>query len=229
MKERVIEDSQKTVRQVFNEVLHAAVDNLRGLHSEELLGRALPTYDSIATILQRTRNNVRPPLPKSMGDISLEDPWTKTWDGREFLLFDNSLKRDKSDRILGFSTDELIECLCSAETIVMDGTFRAVPSLFRQLCSLHVIYHGQMIPVVYFLLPDKEKITYSRMFGLIQTCAASLNVSFKPMKFLTDFEAAILQSIHEVFPEATRKGCLFHFSQCIWRSVQEQSVDRLQR
>lgn len=58
---------------------------------------------------------------------------TRTTDGRHFLLFDDGT----TDRILGFSTDELIMALCRAPIVYMDGTFRIVPTMFAQLYTIH--------------------------------------------------------------------------------------------
>ena len=35
-----------------------------------------------------------------------------------------------------------------------------------------------------------------------------------------DFELALQQSVAICFPQAERKGCLFHFAQAIWSKVQ---------
>ena len=60
-----------------------------------------------------------------------------------------------------------------------------------------------MIPMVYFLLPDKEKETYKRM----RSYAFSLNLTFRPAHFQIDYEGAVLEAITEIFPDANRKGC----------------------
>jgi len=44
--------------------------------------------------------------------------------------------------------------------------------------------------------------------------------------FLIDFEAAIWQAIAVEFPDAIVKGCTFHFSQAIWRKVQDVGLQR---
>lgn len=39
--------------------------------------------------------------------------------------------------------------------------------------------------------------------------------------FQVDFEMAIHQALRSVFPAARIRGCAFHYSQCVWRKVQE--------
>ena len=116
-----------------------------------------------------------------------------------------------TERILGFSTDELITALCRAPIVYMDGTFRIVPTIFAQLYTLHAFYKGQMLPMAYFLLPNKEKETYKRMFQLLRSYTFSLNQTFRPVRFQIDYESSVLEAITEIFPEADRKGCFFHF------------------
>ena len=41
-----------------------------------------------------------------------------------------------------------------------------------------------------------------------------------PPEVKTDFELALVQSIHISFPNASFRGCYYHFSQAIWRKVQ---------
>ena len=217
MKAIVTEDSRKSVKQVYNETVATAAEHLRKTHPQEQVGISLPTYDSVATILQSTRSVVRPPLPKLRSEIKLDGLWTTTTDGRKFLQIDDGT----SNRILGFSTDELMECLCAGENIFMDGTFSTVPEIFSQLYTLHTFHRGQMIPVAYFLLPDKEKDTYKRMLNLLRSYAASLAFIFRPRCFYLDFEIGMLKAIEEVFPQAERRGSLFNFSQCLWRKIQK--------
>jgi hypothetical protein len=36
---------------------------------------------------------------------------------------------------------------------------------------------------------------------------------------MADFETAVHSSIREVFPDINTKGCIFHFTQRIWRKA----------
>ncbi|XP_018494113.1 uncharacterized protein LOC108863911 [Galendromus occidentalis] len=44
--------------------------------------------------------------------------------------------------------------------------------------------------------------------------------------FQLDFEVSMLRSIAELFPSSNVKGCAFHFSQCLWRKVQDLGICR---
>ena len=39
-----------------------------------------------------------------------------------------------------------------------------------------------------------------------------------------DYEVSALEAIQEVFASADRRGCFFHFTQCIWRKVQNSGL-----
>ncbi|XP_003739324.1 uncharacterized protein LOC100899062 [Galendromus occidentalis] len=114
--------------------------------------------------------------------------------------------------------------LCSAPVVHMDGTFRVVPKLFLQLYSLHAFYRGEIIPMAFFLLPNKQMETYGRMFSLLKNYAHTIGVTFNPPGFQLDFEVATFKSIEESFPLATVRGCSLHFAQCLWRKVQDLAL-----
>ena len=66
-------------------------------------------------------------------------------------------------------------------------------------------------------MSGKCKQDYIRVFSATKTFLPAVNV-----KTITlDFEAAMWQAVAEVFPTVTRLGCFFHWSQAIWRKVQE--------
>lgn len=227
MKKSVVEEPEKSVKRVYRDVLKSFITDHRDRHDAGELGVALPTFDSVSSILHRGREEVRPQLPKTRRSIELNDSWKKTETGGVFLRIDDtSSNPDVDDRILGFASDEAFAALCAAQTVFMDGTFRIVPHLFSQLYTLHAFVGGQMMPLAFFLLPSKTTETYVRMFNLLRIHALSRQLTFNPREFQLDFETAALNAIREVFPQAERKGCNFHFSQCLWRKIQELGLQK---
>ena len=81
-----------------------------------------------------------------------------------------------------------------------------------------------MVPVCYALLPDKNSDTYKRLFRLLQRKAAQFNLVINPTIIQVDFEKAVINTISEVFPLASIRGCYFHFTQSIWRAVQRHGL-----
>lgn len=221
MKEEILSRPDLSCRDVYQKVLQEKVDTFEGTRNVEEVGAALPTYNNVRTILQRHRSTVRPNLPARLEDIDLEGVWTQTKKGEGFLLFDDvGSPQNPKPRLLGFATHRNLEILFEARPVFMDGTFRVVPPQFAQLYTLHASYMGQMLPLAYFLLADKEKDTYIRVFELLRSYATSRGLVFQPPKFHIDFEAATIVAIRETFPGAEVKGCNFHYTQAVWRKVQ---------
>ena len=66
-------------------------------------------------------------------------------------------------------------------------------------------------------MSGKRKQDYIGVFSATQAFLPAINVKTVTL----DFEAAMWQAVAEVFPTVTRLGCFFHWSQAIWRKVQE--------
>lgn len=126
--------------------------------------------------------------------------------------------------IYGFGTENFLEILCKADKIYMDGTFSASPKLFTQLYTIHTHYNGHMIPLIYLLLPDKSSKTYQICFEILCAEAKKRNLTFNPAIVQIDFEQAVIKAINAVFPNTEIKGCLFHFSQAIWRRAKKYGL-----
>ena len=70
--------------------------------------------------------------------------------------------KNDQNLLVAFATAGNLEKLCKAETIYIDGTFKASPQLFYQLFAIHAVYNGQHFSFVYALLPNKTTIPYNR-------------------------------------------------------------------
>ncbi|XP_018494115.1 uncharacterized protein LOC108863913 [Galendromus occidentalis] len=217
MKAAAKERADCGVKEVYSEALVTCEGEMRPHYASEDIGASLPTYRSIQASLYRARASIRPPLPQSRTEIIIAGEWDRTLGNDPFLLFDDGAE----NRIIGSSTEEMVKILCGVPSVFRDGTFRVVPHLFLQLYTLHGLYKGEMIPFAYFLLPDKTKETYRRMFVLLKNRANAVGATLSPSLFQVDFEVAVLKAIEDEFPLANRKGCHFHFAQSIWRKVQQ--------
>ena len=102
----------------------------------------------------------------------------------------------------------------------MDGTFTSNPDIFAQLYTIHVKVNGEFVPQSWCLLPDKQAVTYTRLFQLMKQRAAGANLQMQPTCIHIDFEQAVVQAVrNEFLIEST--GCLFHFSQSVLRHLQQ--------
>ncbi|XP_042913268.2 uncharacterized protein [Parasteatoda tepidariorum] len=209
MKERA--SHEKTpVKRIYDEEIAEAASSVNS-------AVGLPEFDCIHKVLYKARNLEQPALPKSVDDIVWTERYTKTKDGKDFLLGDDG---SGEDRLLMFCTTDNLKRMCSSKKIWADGTFKIVPLLFHQLYTIHGLYENEMFPFVYCLLQDKKKETYKRLFQMIKEEAGKVDEKFSPENAMLDFELAAINALREEVPNVSVKGCFFHYTQNIWKKVQ---------
>ncbi len=216
MRKRATEDPETSLRDIYNTEIDRASED--GVH----IG-VLPTFDSVRSSMYRRRRNCMPALPRTLRDIVLPQEYTMVGND-EFLIANEGLE----DKVLIFSTRKNLEILCAAPIIYGDGTFFAAPLLFGQLYTLHALYHNQMLPLVFALLPSKDEATYMRMFTALDVRLAQLGLLLNPQIFMLDFELAVHNAWNRMRPNRPHqtRGCLFHFTQCIWRKMQHLGLQQ---
>lgn len=113
--------------------------------------------------------------------------------------------------------------LCDASELWMDGTFKSAPPLFCQVYTIHASVNNQFFPLLVALLPDKQEVTYRRLLVSIYVEATIRNLIFNPAIIHCDFEISVMNAIRtEIGIDPT--GCLFHFTQSIYRHVQTSGL-----
>ena len=200
-------------------------DGLAGIHPA--VSAQLPAVKTIRRNIQRQRhgtNNNAMVVPNTRAALPnpLPQEYTPTNAGDPFLRWDSG----DEDRILVFVSQEKLNALENNAEWFMDGTFDCVPLIYGQLFTIHALIGGVVVPCVYALLPNKTKITYTRLFLQLQ----NINGNLHPHTVLIDFELAIKNALEAVFPGVTVKGCYLHFTQNIWRKIQANGLqDRYQQ
>lgn len=86
-----------------------------------------------------------------------------------------------------------------------------------QVFTIHGIKNNNVIPTIYALLTNKRKHTYIEVLMQINILMPGLH----PKTVMTDFEVAQVAAFTEVFNVIINRGCFFHFSQCLWRHLNE--------
>lgn len=183
---------------------------------ESSVTAALPPPAALTRTIQRIRRNATNPIPDPVNLRQLEIPrhCTVTYNEEQFLLFDSG---PGDERILLFSTQRNLNLLAQCPHWFADGTFKTTPLLFTQVYTVHGIKYNSVIPAVFALLPNKRTDTYIRFLNELK----NLNPNLQPVSILTDFEQPAVNAFQDVFPGIQNRGCFFHFSQCIWRKIQE--------
>ena len=117
----------------------------------EYSGDNLPSFDSVRTRAKRHRARFMPSVPQTVDDVIIRGEWGKTWTGRPFLLH-----RDNDWGILMFGTARTLSVVRRCQCLFIDGTFRTAPRPYEQLVTVHGLYNGFVIPVVFCLMTGKQ-------------------------------------------------------------------------
>ncbi|CAI6349412.1 unnamed protein product [Macrosiphum euphorbiae] len=170
-----------------------------------------PDLKLIARNIHNARMHCFPKLPTSRKEVheilSLLD--IKTNRG-ELFLYEN----DALNEIVIFSCKTNIDLLKELDVLYMDGTFNYSDKYYTQLYTIHGIKNGVYIPLMFCLLPNKEKKTYIALLKTIKIAGVI------PKKIILDFEIAMHQAVFEIFPETEVFGCRFHLGQAWYRKIQ---------
>ena len=159
-----------------------------------------------------------PILPKFLFEIQLESDCLKlTSDQKRFLIFDSN----DHQRILIFGLNSRLEILSKADRWHVDGEFKSSPTLYAQLYTIHAWLLEQMHVCAFVLTPDRQKSTYIKM---IKGLRSSSSFKFDPKEIVSDYEIVAIKAFNHEFPKVKFKGCHFHFTQAIWKNIQEKGL-----
>lgn len=188
----------------------------------------MPGKNALRQQIKRARRICKEEIePKSLSDFTLPDEYSITLSGQAFAT-DIS---HGSERILLFTTIENLKWLQEAKFWIMDGTFKTVPTLFRQLYSIHAPAGGnmnaQIVPLVYALMSRKTEELYQRLFQTLNELADENKLELNPAFILTDFEIGSISALRSQFPGAQNKGCHFHLGQSVYRQVQAAGLAQI--
>ena len=211
---------QKAVKYVFKDS-GAIVDNaIMKLVGEENCP-ALTNPKNLQRMLNRKRETLRP-----------KEPCTLDFELVRMDHFEDFLQKDivtrSGRRHFVFSTPQQIDLLSRCKTWYLDGTFKIVRLPFTQLWSVHgfVNNDGQsntkQVVLLYVLMSGKTESDYVHVLKVIKNILPS--VSPGPECCVLDFERALWKAIGKVFPDSMIRGCAFHWTQAVWRKIQESGL-----
>ncbi|CAF3408245.1 unnamed protein product [Rotaria socialis] len=126
-----------------------------------------------------------------------------------------------------FGSQWSLRFLSSCTQVHADGTFSTRPLIFAQVYIVFGFAQGYMIPCIYCLTTKFDKILYTKIVNHIIILCAKDNLNFSPQRFTSDFELAAIQVCKSTFPTVQISACFFHYSQSIWRKLQELGLSRL--
>lgn len=118
--------------------------------------------------------------------------------------------------IVIFCTDDEFIYLENSNTILVDRTFKSHASGFKQLYSFVTHINRKYFPFI-FILMWHENRKHKKIIHFFSSKGSK--VSSKEYNF--GFEMAEKNAVSNKFTESSIYGCLFHFSQNIWRKIQD--------
>ena len=201
------------IRQVLGEKLVDAEEH------EMFNGRQIE--QNIYTMMNRARNKLLPPQPKLI-DFTLDKIFVEG-DSKisDFVVLDFF---EDGVRIIILSSRKMLTLLKAAEYWFCDGTYKVVRKPFYQLWSIHVFIQSghsmKQIPVAFVLMSHRRQKDYETVLYHLRRKVGSFNIQ----RVVLDFEAAAWQAFRSYMPHVTVKGCMFHFTQAIFRKVQLQGL-----
>jgi hypothetical protein len=188
----------------------------------------LPSYHEVRCQLSRHRAVRCTPVPDP---LSIPDVLRTTLRGR--LVADDDVNKNEQfllhtgqdGRLLVFCAKTELALIYQSEYLVCDGTFEMSPGTSYQVYTVHGYFHGEGMALLWALLPNKTTTTYVELFTALRTALVSTFGDVGETKtFVTDFELATINAIHDTFPESRVRGCSFHFRQALMRRVQQEGL-----
>ena len=88
----------------------------------------------------------------------------------------------------------------------------------------------QLFPHVSFsrsTYPENEHTHHVWLFEILKRRLAELDLVLEPDTVISDFEKAIVATIRAHLPTSTHHGCLFHYSQAVWKNVMSKGLSDL--
>ncbi|KFD65998.1 hypothetical protein M514_03176 [Trichuris suis] len=180
----------------------------------------MPSNYALRQAIRRRRRAVEaaPPPPISVASTVIPEAYQTYGDQERFLLYDSGLGDE--ERILVFGRQSAGDWSSRMKNILADGTFRIAPPRFAQAYVIMAERGGFVLPVLYALLPNKQELTYRRMFEGIKATWPQ----FDPETITLDFEEAAMNAVRATFPAVQVYGCFFHFVRSVKRQIAQQGL-----
>lgn len=183
-----------------------------------------PNDDVLRRQINRAKHTDTPVEPKQLGNFTLPVQYAVTLSGQPFF---KDIK-EGDERIFLFTTGENLKQLHSSKFWIMDGTFKTVPTIFRQMYTIHAnigsASNVRLVPLVYALMSSKAEELYKSLFQNVVDWAEDFGYQLKPEFILTDFEKGTINAVNAIIPNAQSKGCHFHLSQAVYRQIQKNGL-----
>ncbi|XP_060878644.1 uncharacterized protein LOC132951000 [Metopolophium dirhodum] len=109
------------------------------------------------------------------------------------------------------------EDLNTVTMVGIDETFKTVPSHptdLKCLLTFQIVFNSVAFPMVYVLLGSMNEETYCGVLTIIRDI---LPLDYDRIRFVTDYERALMNAVGHIFPTSRLVCCWFHYTQSIVR------------
>jgi hypothetical protein len=177
--------------------------------------QSVPTFGAVESVLRRRRRECFPEIPHQLADVDISGEWAVTWsDKRHLSLLDNNWG------VVTFMTRENAKILIQCDTVFVDGTFRTAPHPYVQLITIHGLFRGVVVPLVFSLVSGKNTGQYRQILQHISNQVTALfNRQWRPVNIVCDFEVALITALETELPRSRIRACYFHFTQSLLRKA----------
>ena len=180
---------------------------------------SLPKPENMARAANRLRQQLRP-----------EDPTDLAFEISEENIPADFLKADvciRSKRHLVFATSQQLQQLVKAKNWYVDGTFKLCRQPFSQLFTINAFVksgeQAKQVPLLFVVMSGRKKRDYR---AVLQEVLSILPSPPAVRRITLDFERALWTVFRQLLPDVSLQGCLFHWTQALWRKV---SIDNLNK
>ena len=173
---------------------------------------SLPKPENMARAANRLRQQLRP-----------EDPTDLEFEISEENIPTGFLKADicsRSKRHLVFAANQQLQQLVQAKNWYVDGSLKLCRQPFSQLFTINAFVRSgeqaKQVPLLFVVMSGKRKRDYR---AVLREVLSLLPSPPAVRKITLDFERALWTVFRELLPDVSLQGCLFHWTQALWRKV----------
>ncbi|XP_022182387.1 uncharacterized protein LOC111042174 [Myzus persicae] len=185
------------------------------------------TFLQTQSRIKRMRQSRRPQLPRDIHELleMLRNPqntnYASTFQFPPSAFFNQELI--VNGVIVGVifanisAIDRYRQALATVEMVGIYGTYKTVPQVPRDLryfLTFQILYKSVAFPMVYVLLGSETEESYSALFTVIRDI---LPLNYDRIRFVTDYERALMNAVQRIFPNRDLLCCWFHFTQSVVR------------
>ncbi|CAG8573554.1 10071_t:CDS:2, partial [Gigaspora margarita] len=167
----------------------------------------MPNNEALHKQISHIRLRNLPSQPQTLQEIDIPIQLQTTIRGERFLAREININNEK---IMIFCTSNNLLYLEEANFWLMDGTFKTVPTLFRQLYTIHAPVRGknnfQVFPLVYILMTNQLEESYKFAFQELLDLSEKADYNLSPPVIITDFEQLVINAVRFRFPNFIHKA-----------------------